>query len=63
MLGDVTLNYHPTKFDSNCKRQCGYMDKTVKKLLNGGQKLASSLRMDLDGELVVERDYRKRYLL
>ena len=32
------------------------MDKTVKKLLIGGQKLASSLRMDLDGELVVERN-------
>ena len=28
------------------------MDKTVKKLLTGGQKPASSLRMDLDGELV-----------
>ena len=36
------------------------MDKTVKKkLLTGGQKPASSLRMDLDGELVVERNYRK----
>ena len=43
----------------NCKRQCGYMDKTVKKLLAGGQKPASSLRMDLDEELVVERNYRK----
>ena len=50
MLGDVALNYHPTKFGSNCKRQCGYVDKT-KQLLTGGQKLASSLRMDLDGEL------------
>ena len=29
ILGDVALNYHPTKFGSNCKRQCGYMDKTV----------------------------------
>ena len=29
------------------------MWKTVNKLLTGGQKLASSLRMDLDGELVV----------
>ena len=28
------------------------MDKTVKK--TGGQKSASSLKMDLDGELVVE---------
>ena len=35
------------------------MDKTVKKLLTGGQKPASSLKMDLDGELVVERNYRK----
>ena len=35
------------------------MDKTVKKLLTGGQKLASSLRMDLEGELIVERNYRK----
>ena len=35
------------------------MEKTVKKLLTGGQKLASTLRMDLDGELVVERNYRK----
>ena len=35
------------------------MDKTVKKLLTGGQKLAPSLRMDLDGELVVNRNYRK----
>ena len=32
------------------------MDKTVKKLLTGGHKLASSLRIDLDGELVVERN-------
>ena len=39
------------------------MDKTVRKLLTGGQKLASSLRRDLDGELVVEQSYRKRYLL
>ena len=30
ILGDVDLNYHPTMFGSNCKRQCGYMDKTVK---------------------------------
>ena len=31
------------------------MDKSVKKkLLTGGQKLASSLRIDLDGELVVK---------
>ena len=30
------------------------MDKTVKKLLTGGQKSASSLKMDL--ELVVERN-------
>ena len=29
------------------------MDKTVKKLLTGGQKLDFSLRMDLDGEFVV----------
>ena len=35
------------------------MDTTVKKQLTGGQKLASSLRMDLDGELVVEGNYRK----
>ena len=38
------------------------MDKTIKKLLTGGQKLASSLRMDLDGELIVERNYRKTLL-
>ena len=31
------------------------MDKTVK-LSTGGQRSASSLRMDLDGELVVERN-------
>ena len=29
------------------------------KLLTGGQKLVSSLRMDLEGELVEERIYRK----
>ena len=39
-----------------CKTQSGYMDKTVKKLLTGCQKSASSLKMDLDGELVVERN-------
>ena len=33
--------------------------KLLKKLLTGGQNLASSLRMDLDRELVVERNYRK----
>ena len=59
ILGDVALNYHPIKFSSNCKTQCGYMDITVKKLITGGQQLAASLRMDLDGELVVERHYRK----
>ena len=32
------------------------MDKTVKKLLTGGQKSIPSLKMDLDGELVVERN-------
>ena len=31
----------------------------LKKKLTVGQKSASSLRMDLDGELVVERNYRK----
>ena len=35
------------------------MDNTVKNLLTGGHKHASSLRMDLDGELVVERNYRE----
>ena len=40
-----------------------YVDKTVKKLLTGGQKLALSLRIDLDEELVLERNYRKRNLL
>ena len=30
VLGYVALNYHPTKFGSKCKRQCGYMDKTVR---------------------------------
>ena len=25
ILGDVALNYHPTKFGSNCKTQCGYI--------------------------------------
>ena len=59
MLGDVSLNNYPTKFGSNCKRQCGYMDKTTKKLLTGGQKLASCLRVDLEGELLVEHNYRK----
>ena len=58
-MADVALNYQPTKFGSNCKRQCGYMEKTVKKRLTGGQKLASNLRMDLDGELVAERNHRK----
>ena len=56
ILGDVALNYHPTKFGDNCKSQCGYMDKTLKEMLTGGQKSASSLRMDLHGELVVERN-------
>ena len=56
IFGDVSLTYHPTKFGDNCKSQCGYMDKTVKKLLTGGRKSASSLKMDLDGELVVERN-------
>ena len=44
---------------ANYKTQYGYMDKTVQKLLTGDQKLSSSLRMDLDGEIVVERNYRK----
>ena len=34
ILGDVALNYHPTKFGDNCKSQSGYMDKTVKKTVN-----------------------------
>ena len=56
ILGDIAFYYHHTKFGDNYKSQCGYMDKTVKKLLTGGQKSASSLKMDLDGELVVERN-------
>ena len=32
------------------------MDKTLKEMLTGGQKSAPSLRMDLHGELVVERN-------
>ena len=39
------------------------MDTTVEKLLTGGHKLPSSLRVDLDGELIVERNYKIRYLL
>ena len=35
------------------------MDKTLNKQVTGGQKLSSSLTMNLDGELVVERNYRK----
>ena len=35
---------------NNSKTPCGNMGKTVK---------ASSLRMDLDGELIAERNYRK----
>ena len=31
LLRDVALDYHLAKFGSNCKRQCGYMDKIVKK--------------------------------
>ena len=58
-MEDVALNYHPTKFRYNCKTQCGNMDKSVKKLLSGGHKSASSLRMDLDGELLVERNYKR----
>ena len=58
----VALNFHPTKFGSNCRRLCGYMDKTGKRLLTGGQKLSSSLRMDLGGELV-NVITGKRYLL
>ena len=58
-MEDVALSYHPTKFGNNWKTQCGNMDKTAKKLLTGGQKLASSLRMDLDGELIVERNYKR----
>ena len=42
------------------KRSADVWRKNVKKLLTRGQKLASSLRMDLDGELVVERNYRKK---
>ena len=57
--GDVALNYHHTRFGDNCKMQCGNISQTVKKLLTGGQKLAPSLRMDLDGELIAERNYRK----
>ena len=34
ILGDVALNYHPTKSGSNCKRQCGYMDKLLRKNVN-----------------------------
>ena len=45
ILGDVALNYHHTKFGDNCKSQSGYMDKTVKKRLTGGQKSASSLKI------------------
>ena len=44
------------------KRSVDIWTKLLKKLLTGGQKLASSLRMDLDGELVVERNYRKTLL-
>ena len=33
--------------------------KLLKKLLTGGQKLASRLRMGLDGELSVEGNYRQ----
>ena len=41
------------------KRSVEILAKLLKKLLTGGQKLAPSLRVDLDGELIVERNYRK----
>ena len=37
-------------------RRVDIWTKLLKKLLTGGQKSASSLRMDFDGELVVERN-------
>ena len=37
-------------------RRVDIWTKLLKKLLTGGQKSASSLKMDLDGELVVERN-------
>ena len=58
-MEDVALNYHPTNFGNNSKMQCGNMDKTVKKLLTGGHKLASTLTMYLDGELIVQRNYKR----
>ena len=58
-MEDVALNYHPIMLGDNCKTRCGNMDKTVKKLLTGGHKLASSLMVDLDGELIVERNYKR----
>ena len=41
------------------KGSVGIWTKLVEKLLTEGQKLASSLRLDLDEEFVVERNYRK----
>ena len=58
-MEDIDLNYHLTKFGDNCKTQCGNMGKTIENLLTGGHKLASSLRMDIDREIIVERNYQR----
>ena len=59
-MEDVALSYHPTTFGNNCETQCGNMGKTVENLLTGGHKPASSLKMDLDGELMSEYNYKRR---
>ena len=57
MVEDAAGNYHLAKFGNNCKTRCGNMDRNVKKTLTGGEKLASSLSMGLDGELIVQSNY------
>ena len=58
MVRHVAVNYHLTKFGCNCCTQCGNMNKTVKNISTGGHKLPSSLRVGLNGELIVEYNYK-----
>ena len=55
MVG-IGLAHHITEVGVNQSTLCGNMDAIVRNMLTGGQNWPPVLRIDLDGELIVERN-------
>ena len=51
-MGGIGLAHHITEVGVNYFTLCGNMGAIVRNMLTGGEKLASSLRIELDGPII-----------